>query len=81
MNVFSSYLDMKCFFWRNCVGICTGDDFSVVGSNTGFASLVRVKEYIILALSQSSVYSLKCDGYKMKRNGKRLHDFTIMVTL
>jgi hypothetical protein len=40
-NVLSSYLETKCLSWENSVVICSDGAPSVVGSITGFASLVE----------------------------------------
>jgi hypothetical protein len=43
-NVLSSYLETKGLSWENCVGICTDGAPSVLGSNRGFASLVKERK-------------------------------------
>ncbi|XP_055510562.1 zinc finger BED domain-containing protein 5-like [Leucoraja erinacea] len=42
-NILSTYLETRGLSWTNCVGICTDGAPSMVGSITGFVSLVKLE--------------------------------------
>jgi hypothetical protein len=46
-NILSSCLETKDLSWERCVGICTDDAPSVVGSISGFASLAKKNLYFV----------------------------------
>jgi hypothetical protein len=62
LNVLSSYMETKGLSWENYVGICIDGAPSMVGSITGFTSLVKKQK--ILTSQHTALFTERCWVHK-----------------